>query len=117
MSFLEELGQELENTINNNKNNTKDLDVSNDKITKDEIDLANKLDAIVEYTLDRFEGNFAICENRQTAEFTNISKDELPDELKEGDIFKEINGKYFIDKSKTEEISKRIENKMNNLWQ
>ena len=46
----------------------------------------------------------------------NIRKEYLPSNIKEGDILKKVNGKYFINKNLTEETSKRIKNKMDNLW-
>ena len=41
---------------------------------------------------------------------------ELPEEIKDGTVLKCINGKFFLDKETEEEISKRIEEKMNRLW-
>ena len=69
-----------------------------------------------EYTIDRFEGNICVLENRKTKEFININKDELPEGLKEGDYLEKINGKYIKNEFKNQEIQKRIEEKMNNLW-
>lgn len=69
-----------------------------------------------ELVLDRFEENIAICEDRKTGEMVQIEKSKLPENIKEGDVFKFENGKYQIDNEKQEEISKRIEEKMNNLW-
>ena len=58
-----------------------------------------------------------VLENRKTGEIININKEELPRQIQTGAILKKINGKYFIDKYKTKEVAKRIENKMNNLWE
>ena len=69
-----------------------------------------------ELVIDRFEGNIAICENRKTGEIKEILKEELDEELKEGNIIKYENGKYVLDKEKQEEIEKRIKEKMDDIW-
>ncbi len=71
---------------------------------------------IKEYTVDRFEGNMAICEDRETKEMINIKIEDLPSEIKEGSILAYKNGKFTINKEKEQEISERITQKMDNLW-
>ena len=101
-----------EKILSNNINNLE----GKEKIKKEEVELAQKLDAIEEYTIDRFEENKAVLEDRTTKKIQNVAKDELPTEAREGTILKCINGKYFLNKESEDEISKRIEEKMNNLW-
>lgn len=67
------------------------------------------------YTLDRFEGNFAVLENRNTKEMTDIPISNIPSNAKEGDILKLSNGSYVIDYEETSIVSDRIRNKMDNL--
>lgn len=67
------------------------------------------------YTLDRFEGNFAVLENRNTKEMTDIPISNIPFNAKEGDILKLSNGSYVIDYEETSIVSDRIRNKMDNL--
>lgn len=67
------------------------------------------------YTLDRFEGNFAVLENRNTKEITDIPISNIPFDAKEGDILKLSNGSYVIDYEETSIVSDRIRNKMDNL--
>ncbi len=109
LNFLEELGKAVEKTIN------KERDIKG--IKKEEVELAQKLDAIEEYTIDRFEENMAVIEDRKTGKIKNISKEKLPIQSKEGDIIKCINGKYFLDIEETEKIEKDIQEKYNNLWE
>lgn len=109
LNFLEELGKTVEKTIN------KEIDIKG--IKKEEVELAQKLDAIEEYTIDRFEENMAVIEDRKTGKMKNISKAKLPIQSKEGDIIKCINGKYFLDIEETEKIEKDIQEKYNNLWE
>lgn len=67
------------------------------------------------YTLDRFEGNFAVLENRNTKEMTDIPISNIPSNAKEGDILKLSNGSYVVDYEETRTVSDKIRKKMNNL--
>lgn len=109
LNFLEELGKAVEKTIN------KERDIKG--IKAEEVELAQKLDAIEEYTIDRFEENMAVIEDRKTGKMKNISKEKLPIQSKEGDIIKCINGKYFLDIEETEKIEKDMQEKYKNLWE
>ena len=105
--------------IINNENNISEsekITVNNDKISQDEIELAQKLDAIETFTVDRIEDDIVVLENRTTQEMININISELPNEIKTGDILKKVNGKYFIDEEETKSVEKRIHDKMNDLW-
>lgn len=112
---LGEIGKEILENISKTIDNEKIIDKS-EKLTKDEIELAQKLDAIEEFTLDRIEGNIAILEDRKTGKITEIEKDKLPKETKEGDILDKINGKFILNIDKTKNISQRISDKMQELW-
>ena len=84
--------------------------------TSEEIELAKKLDAIEEYSVDRFEGDYAILENRKTNEIRNVKKDMLPKNIKEGSILQYVNGKYLYNEERTQEETNRIQDRMNKLW-
>lgn len=92
---------------------TKDNTMINNFIKEMEAKL--KMDT-KEYTIDRFEGDIAVCEDRENNKMINIKKENLPQGAKEGSVLKYENGKYSLDKEKEEEISKRIKEKMDNLW-
>lgn len=80
-------------------------------------DLTNKLEEMEnKFTVDRFEGDIAVLENRDTGEMININKNELPQDAKEGSILKLNNKKYEIDMEEQKEVEKRIKDKMNKLW-
>lgn len=100
----------------NNISESEKITVNNDKISQDEIELAQKLDAIETFTVDRIEDDIVVLENRTTQEMININISELPNDIKTGDILKKVNGKYFIDEEETKTVEKRIEDKMNDLW-
>ncbi len=82
----------------------------------EEIELAKKLDAIEEYSVDRFEGEYAVLENRKTNKTKNVKRDMLPENIKEGSILQYINGKYTYKEELTKKESNRIQDKMNKLW-
>lgn len=69
-----------------------------------------------ELTVDRFEGDFAVCEDRKTGKNYNIEINKLPEDIKEGSIIKFENGKYIKCENEEKEISNKIKNKMENLW-
>ena len=68
-SFLKELNNAL-NLINNPSLNKK----------------LNSSEKLSTFTIDRFEGNFAVCENSKTEEMVDIHKRKLPKGAQEGDI-------------------------------
>lgn len=68
------------------------------------------------YTIDRFEGNTAVIENRENQKMINVNRKDLPEGAKEGSILKYENEKFTIDEKEQEEIEKRIKEKMDNLW-
>lgn len=67
--------------------------------------------------LDRFEGNFAICENILTGEMLNINKNLIPHNTKEGTVLTYVNGNIAVDEKGTQERTERIKVKMNSLWE
>ncbi len=97
--------------------NNKERTLKNNEMEKFQVELSNKLEKMEEkFTIDRFEGNVAVCENRTTGEFIEIEKEKLPNNIKEGTIIKKLNDNYIIDEKETEEVSKRIKEKMDRLW-
>ncbi len=68
------------------------------------------------FTIDRFECNIAVCENNKTGEIINIEIEKLPKNIKEGSIVKLKKDRFILDIKNEEKISKRIKEKMDNLW-
>ena len=60
--------------------------------------------------IDRFEGDFAVCET-ENLEFVNIPKKALPENAVEGDVIT-----VKIDGDETRERRKRIDGLMNSLF-
>ena len=62
------------------------------------------------YIIDRFEGDFAVCENYDTEEIIDILKEKLPNDAKEGDILlKNDNENFCIDYEETKLRKERME--------
>ena len=70
----------------------------------------------MEYIIDRFEGNFAVCQNTVSEKLENIESNLIPKEAREGDVVVFTDGKYFLDSEKTGERKNIIEGKFNSLW-
>jgi predicted homoserine dehydrogenase-like protein len=109
--FLEKVQEISKKTIQENN-----VELENSNISKTELELAKKLDAIQEFSVDRFEENIVVLEDKKNGDIVNVEKSKLPKDIKEGDILKCINGKYSLDKEKTIDETNRIKDKMNNLW-
>ena len=110
LNLLKQIGEKIQQTI-------QEKQININGIEKQEIELAQKLDAIEEYTIDRFEEDKVVIENRQTKEIKNIEKNKIPNNCKDGDILKCINGKYFLDEEQTRKVEKEIQEKYKNLWE
>lgn len=91
--------------------------LKNSEIEEFQKELSNKLKNMEErFTIDRFENDLAICENRATGEMIEVKIEQLPSNVKEGTILKKVGNVYVEDIEKDEEISNRIKRKMDNLW-
>lgn len=112
--FLEKMQEVIKNTIEEDRQ--KDIPIEDSNINSTEIELAKKLNAMEEFSVDRLEDDIVVLENRENGNRMNVEREKLPANIKEGDILKSINGKYSLDKQKTLEESSRIRDKMNNLW-
>lgn len=62
--------------------------------------------------IDRFEGNFAVCE-KENKTMIDIPKEILPEEAKEGDV---LNINISIDTEETENRKKFIEELTKDIW-
>lgn len=69
------------------------------------------------FTVDRFEENFVVCENRETKQMVNIEISKLPKGVKEGDIIKFENNTYKKDDEETKKVKDRIQRKFKDLWE
>lgn len=67
------------------------------------------------FTVDRFENEFAVLENRNTRKTINISIFKLPNNLKEGDILTVFNGHFILNNEDTQNISTNIQSRFDKL--
>ena len=70
----------------------------------------------MELIIDRFEDEYAVCED-ENKKILNINKSKIPKQAKEGDIIIYIDGKYILDKEKTLNRKKYIEELTKDLWE
>lgn len=100
---------DLLNNINRGQN---EIDV-----TEFQRELTNKLEEMESrFTIDRFEGDVVVLEDRDTGEMLNVNKKDIPQDAKEGTILKLNKDKYEIDIEEQRIVEDRIKNKMKNLW-
>ena len=111
LGFFNEIGKSIVDTAQNIAEN-----LLSQNIGKDELELAEKLDAIEEYSVDRFEDDIVVLEDRKTGKIKNIAQKDLPDNVEEGSILKCINGKFVIDEELTRNERAKIKEQMDNLW-
>lgn len=97
-----------------------DLNIENNK-KQNNNSLSNELrnlsiEKSILFSIDRFEGDFAVCENIGTNEIVNININSISKDCKEGDIIKLENGVYIKDEVHTQNTQKEIRNMVNNLF-
>ena len=68
------------------------------------------------YSIDRFEGNFAILE-AENGETIGVERARLPREVGEGDIVVHEIGEFKVDAEATAARRARIREKMEALWE
>lgn len=59
------------------------------------------------YSIDRFEGEYAVLQNMQGQNF-DLPRSEIPENAKEGDMLIEYGGVYSIDEKLTQERKEKI---------
>ena len=102
----------MQNNIENNINTNEKKEYIQNFINA----IKQKLEKQTILVIDRFEGNFAVCENRENNKIINIPIVKLPEQAKEGDVIKFKNNKYELDIEKRQEIEEEINNKLKNLF-
>jgi hypothetical protein len=70
---------------------------------------------IMKFIIDRFEGNYAICEC-EDMKMINISKDLIPSKSREGDVLCFDGHVYLIDNETTKRRKEHIEKLMKDIW-
>lgn len=69
------------------------------------------------YIVDRFESNYAICEDENNI-LVNIQRNNLPTETKEGDcLIMKDDGNFYIDSETRESRIENIQKKLDDLFE
>ena len=66
--------------------------------------------------IDRFEGEYAVCE-KENSKMIDIEKHKLPPEAKEGDVLILCEESIKVDQVETENRKERIKKLMDSLWE
>lgn len=103
----------LSNVINEikkylNNSQRKQVEIENKEILK-----GKKL----EFVIDRFEGEFALCESINDNKIINVKKEILPLNAKEGNVVKYDGNRYIIDFEKSKIMNKKIKKITDDLWE
>ena len=112
--LLNSIDLSLEKNINSYDNSIIDNFVDELKKHLAVADSMEKLSKVPEdtlFTLDRYESDYAVCENRTTGEMFDIPRLMVDPYARDGDILKLENGKYRIDYNENEkqrEISREL---------
>lgn len=67
--------------------------------------------------IDRFEGDFAVCERQADGKMIDIPREQLPKDVKEGDYLTIEGDQVTIRPEKRREREARIQKLMDQLWE
>ena len=116
--ILNSIDLTLEKSVNSYSNSI--IDNFIDELKKylavsDSMEKLSKVPESTLFTLDRYESDYAVCENRSTGEMFDIPRLMVDPYARDGDILKLENGKYRIDYNENEkqrefsqELTRRI---------
>jgi len=89
------------------------LNTQNSGRTTIQVEYSEKL--IMKVIIDRFEGDFAVCE-KEDREMMDIERNKIPVSAKEGDVLNIVNDQIIIDSDATEKRKKEIAELTRDLW-
>jgi len=101
LNIFRSLKNLIENKLEIEKNKTIEETLANENIETEEIEPVSKWNDIEEFTIDRFEEDIVVLENRNDGKTINVKIQDLPTDIKEGDILKKINEKYIVHEGMT----------------
>ena len=112
--ILNSIDLTLEKSVNSYSNSIIDNFIDELKkylVVSDSMEKLSKVPENTLFTLDRYESDYAVCENRSTGEMFDIPRLMVDPYARDGDILKLENGKYRIDYNENEkqrEISQEL---------
>lgn len=69
----------------------------------------------MKYIVDRFEGDFVLCETENN-EFITVERSLLPQHVKEGDVLLQAGNEFVIDLQETQKRKEHIKKLADELW-
>jgi len=66
--------------------------------------------------IDRFEGEFALCQSLADKEMLRYARSALPPDAKEGDVLRVDGDSFAIDLRRTKKRRAEMQKKMDRLW-
>ena len=66
--------------------------------------------------IDRFEGDFALCQFLADGEMRRYARSALPSNAKEGDVLRIDGNSFAIDRQRTKKRRTEMQEKMDRLW-
>lgn len=117
-NFLNSLDFSLEKNVKsyNNSFANKFIDeLKNHLIISDTLSKLKQLPADTLFTLDRYEENFAVCENRSTGKMLDIPKSLVASNAREGDVLLLKENMLHVSPKDTFKQRKDIEKLVNNI--
>ena len=72
--------------------------------------IAERLERIPEFTINRFEGNYVVLENRNNSIIRNVPKHLIPEDAVVGDFLRFQNNIYSIDRDAMNELQTSLDN-------
>lgn len=70
----------------------------------------------MKFVIDRFEGEYAICE-KESGELLKMERSKFPSEASEGDVITIDKNIITIDRNETQKRKEKIEKLMDELWE
>jgi len=67
--------------------------------------------------IDRFEGEYGICQDLDTKEIVRCKKNSLPPEAEEGDVLAYRDGSIIVDRELTQKRRAQIQKLVDELWE
>lgn len=69
------------------------------------------------WIIDRFEGNYALCQDMETKELVDLHKAGISPDAQEGDVLHREGGRFVVDSVQTARRKNRIQTLAEGLWE
>lgn len=76
--------------------------------------MENSMHHLKTYSVDRFEGRYVILED-ENGKIYDVLREELPEDIREGDILRDNGGYFFVDEEETAKQRKKLKEIFDNI--